>query len=1062
MPRLEFFKRKKFWVLFTLIILILPFILVGSAVGIVFYQQDAIVQQLVETLNKDFKGELDLEDSHIDLFENFPYISIDLEEVKIYETKGDHSSVIVDVHELFLGFNLLTILSGDMSINDIHLKDGEIDLVQHLDGRFNVEVALSSDVEAESTSEEFHLDLKEIELENIDLNKYNEENDVVIDALIARADAKFTTKPEHTYVYFDAQFEMNVIKEGDTTFIKHKHFDLHTQLDYLTEEQTLSFQPTTINLENSAFDLEGKIDLKNDMYLDLLFSGNKKNFDLLIAMAPEELVPTLQRYENGGGIFFETTVKGKSIHGASPAIEATFICENAFLKNIDKNKTIDELNFKGSFTSEKATDPSTMKFHLQDFSAHPEVGEIKVDLEVINFNDPEIDLQLNSSFELGFLIDFFNLTEISDVSGAIDLQMNFHDIINIDAPEHTLAQLNEAYYAKLEVEDLKFKYGSGNTVLKDLDLFAEMNGNKAEIQYCDLKLGNSDLSLKGEISDLPAIIHHTDVEVDTRLSIKSKLIDIYELTGADSNAVNEQIKNLALDLDFKSSAKALTESPNLPVGEFFIENLYAELQHYPHALHDFHADIFIDNENLKIVDLKGEIDQSDFLFSGNLKHYDLWLSDVKNGDTEVDFDFVSNQLRLEDLLAYQGENYVPEEYRHEELKGFKFHGNVQLHYKDTLHSIDLQLDHFNAKMKLHPLAFQKFNGRAHYEEEHLVVEDFSGKLGRSDFKTTLHYYLGQDESIKKRDNHFSFASRYLDIDEVINYNNSPNQKVQKVQEANHDSVFNIYELPFTDMTFDVEINDLNYHQYKVDEIHAKMRTTPNHYLYIDKLSLLAAGGKVTTTGYFNGSNPNLIYFSPDLYLDKIDLDQLFVKFDNFGQDHLVSENLHGELTGHLTGKIHMHTDLVPKIDDSEIHMDVHVENGKLENVALLEDFSDYFKDKNLKKVLFDTLENHIDMKNGVMNIPSMTINSSLGFMEISGSQDADFNYEYFMRVPWKLVSQTVASKLFKRKKKDIDPDQEDAIEYGSEKTKYVNIKIKGNEEDYSVSLGKDKRKKRKK
>ena len=46
-------------------------------------------------------------------------------------------------------------------------------------------------------------------------------------------------------------------------------------------------------------------------------------------------------------------------------------------------------------------------------------------------------------------------------------------------------------------------------------------------------------------------------------------------------------------------------------------------------------------------------------------------------------------------------------------------------------SFDLQLDKFDAKMKIHPLRFEKFNGRIHYEKDHIVIEDFSGKLGHS-------------------------------------------------------------------------------------------------------------------------------------------------------------------------------------------------------------------------------------------------------------------------------------------------------------------------------------------
>ena len=374
-----------------------------------------------------------------------------------------------------------------------------------------------------------------------------------------------------------------------------------------------------------------------------------------------------------------------------------------------------------------------------------------------------------------------------------------------------------------------------------------------------------------------------------------------------------------------------------------------------------------------------------------------------------------------------------------------------MHFQDSLKGIDVDLSEFTAKMKLHPLKMENFGGRVHYHKDHLVVQDFAGKMGKSDFKTTLHYYLGDDEKVKLRDNHFAFQSDYLDVDQLVNHN------MEETEEESHDSIFNIYELPFTNMTFDIDIKHFNYEDYHIKNLFGKARTTPNHYLYLDTFSMDVAGGQLSTNGYFNGSNPDLIYFSPDMKIDKIDLDKVLLEFDNFGQDHLISENLHGEFTGHITGKIHMHTDLVPKIDDSEIHIDAHIENGALENVAMLDSFADYFKDKNLAMVRFDTLDNHMDFKNGEISVPKMTVNSTLGFMEISGLQDTDFNFKYNISVPWKLVTSTVASKLFKRKKEEVDPNQIDEIQYGKKRTKYISIQLEGDSLDYNVSLTKRKK-----
>lgn len=1059
---MKFYKSGKFWKRLVLFGLGIPVLLFGILVAVLYWKQDAIVQYMIGQANKDFKGRVELKDSHISLFANFPYISIDLEEVRIFEDKDEHDHPIVEVHDLYLGFDIWTIISGNMEVKLIKMKDGVLNLVQHADGSFNVSRALeTNEKEVEDPNAEFHLDLKEMIFENIDVTKYNESSGLLVDCFITYADSRFRTNPEHVFASLESKFELSIIQNGDTSFIKHKHFEVETEFDFIKSSQIMTIAPTEVLLEGADFDMEGSIDLFHDANLDLHFSGSKPNFDLFIAMAPEELIPVLKKYENQGRIFFDATVKGKSANGNRPSIDAKFGCEHAYFNNFSVNKKLDDLNFAGYFTNGANRDISTMEFGLTDFSAKPEAGIFSGNLIVKNFESPDITLQLKSDFELEFLAKFFEVTTLKDLGGRIALTMNFHDIIDLTAPERAIERLNESYFTQLKVENLHFRSDNYKLPIKDIDLYIEMNGHEADIQYCNAKVGKSDVQLKGSISDLPAIIHHTDIPVKTTLAITGKRIDLFELTGSDSlTSFNEMISNLSMQFTFKSSARAFTESKFLPLGEFFVDNLYAKLSHYPHTLHDFHADVFIDENDFRVVDFKGMIDKSDFIFSGKLNRYDLWFSEHPAGDTRIEFDLVSHLLKLEDVFSYKGENYVPEDYRHEELRELKVHGLTDLHFKEGLQSMDIRLDRLDARMKVHPMKAENFKGRIHYEKEHLVVEDFSGKLGKSIFRTTMHYYMGKDEAVKKRDNRFELNSPHLDFDELFSYNAIPSSKTS--EPVDHDAGFNIYDLPFSDMSIQVNIGHLNYHKYLLHNLKGKLRMTKNHYLHIDELHLEAAGGAFDMTGYFNGSNPKLIYFSPKMNVRNVDLDKLLFKFDNFGQDHLVSENLHGKLSGTITGKIHMHNDLVPKIDDSEIHLDVTVLNGRLENYALFDYMAEYFADKNMKKVMFDTLTNKIDIVNGTMNIPKMSINSSIGFMEISGKQEmgGQMNMEYYIRVPWKMVTQAASSKLFGKKTEEVDPEQIDAIQYADpeKKIRYVNVKVTGNALEYKISLGKEKKK----
>lgn len=1064
-------KIKKFWkrVLWGFVLVLI--LVLGGLLLYIQSNQSEIIKGEIAKLNKEHKGLISIGESKLSLFGNFPHISIKIDDVKIFETKENNAPIIMDVKDIYVGFNLWDIVKGNFDIQSLLVEEGIFNIVIHENNTTNIQNSLASASETESSSTNFHL--KKIILKNLDIHTLDEATNTDVEKFIYTGKGGFSLKDSLIAGHIDTEFELNVIKDGDTTFIKKKHFEIHTDVEFNEYTGILKIQPSGIVMENGDFELEGSIDTKNDVDLDFSIKGTKPNFDMLIAFAPADLIPVLEKYKNAGKIYFNASIQGPANKGNTPSINANFGAGQAFLENTKRKKKMDGIGFKGRFTNGEKRDASTMEFSLSEITASLEKGKFEGSIFVKNFESPEVNMQINSNFNLDFIADFFELEQVKDLSGAISLKMNFHDIIDIDEPEKALQKLNQAYFAELMVKDLSFDANELPAPLHDLNVHLVMNGKEATLNQFELLMGNSDLSVSGFLSNLPAIVHHTNIPVEAHLDIASNNLDIAELTGFSKNdtsqktGIDEQIKDLSLGFSFKAAAKDFTESEYLPKGEFFIDSLFADLKHFPHQLHDFHADVLIDEKDLKIKDFRGYIDDSDFHLDGLIHDYAFWMQPEFKGDVDLDLNLSSDKLRLEDVFLYKGENYVPEEYRHEIFDDLSLHFTSSMHYKDSvLHSIDLTLDQLNTKMKLHPLRFHDFRGNIHYEAEHLMIKDFHGEIDTTNFNFDLNYYLGENPEIKKRDNFLELKANYINYDELFDFDTNPpetkeviaSKKTADVKE--HADAFNLYELPFTDMQFKVDIAHFIYHRIDLQNIIADLRTTPNHYIYIDTLFMNAAGGDIRLSGYFNGSDPKHIYMRPKLILNNVDLDKLLFKFENFGQDHLVSENLQGKLSSRIKGKIRVYPDLVPDLDQSTIEMDVKVLNGRLKNYDPMLALSDYMGDKNLQNIRFDTLENSLEIKQGKISIPSMHIESTLGHMELSGTHDSNHNIDYSLHIPWTLVKNAAKQKLFGNKENNqINQAQEDEIIEidPKKKIKYLNLKINGNIDDYKISLAKKKK-----
>jgi len=1053
---------KKIWKRATLGFFALLLVAFTTSVVLLIWQQDKIVQNVVTSFNKDFKGAIIIGDTDISPFSNFPYVSVVIQNVQVYEDKEDMFAPILDVSNIYLGFNFWTLLSGNFRVSLLKVENGNFDIVRYQDGSFNLVNALSGEKKIEEIKEAYNIELQKIELTNLDIIKFDEGTQIHAETYIENATSKFKNSENILQIGLKSQLILNVIDDGDSTVFKNKHFDATTELDYDKASGILTIQPSVIKLENGEFDIEGSIDVLRDFDIDLNIDGNNPNFNLLIAFAPEELIPTLEQYENAGRIYFDATIKGKSLRGQYPLVTANFGCDSAYFSNPISKKKLEQIAFQGHFTNGENRDLSTMEFILENVTAKPEAGTFLADLKVRNFESPEIDMSITSNFDLDFLAKFLNVTSLQNLDGDVSIKMNFRDIVDLQNPEKSLEEFSQSYYSELEVNNLTFQLPEYPIPFDSIDIKATMDGNHANIEYFFLNIGESDLTIRGEIDDLPAIVHQTKDTINANLFIYSSLLDIKELTSQDTlnkKPVDDMINNLRLELLFKTTAKALMQSPNLPVGDFYIKNFYGKMEYYPHTFKKFNAHVIVDDEELRIMEFSGKIDDSDIQYEGKIYDYPMIMKDTLNGAIEVDFSLKSDLLRLHDLFTYHGKNYVPEDYRNEEIRQLEMYGNATFEFKDSLVSTDIFFDQLNANLNVHDMEIADIHGKFEFNDQFIKLKNMSGNLGNSSFLVNMNLYKGENDSIRKASNLINLHAEMIDFDQLSNY--ALKYPEDSIYTVNHDSAFNIYRLPFTDLKFVLNIDNLHYHKHIVENVNADLRIRKDQSLVVDTLQFSMAGGYFDITGYFDGSNPDSIYFFPDVHIAHVNMDQVLYRFDNFGQDQIISENLKGKLSGSIKGKVYVHADMVPRINESDLFLDLEIIDGELKNFKPLNALADYFRDKNLAIVRFDTLSNHLQVTDGTITIPTMTINSSIGFMDISGTQDMNNQMEYYFRVPLKMVTKAGMQKLFGKKGVIADSTQIDAIQYKNEakKTWYLNLKLEGNPENFNVSIGKKKKEK---
>ncbi len=1054
--------RKK-WLKILALLLLIPIGVFVGGLYLVYAHQDELIQKAITRVNEQISGTMTISKVRLAPFKNFPYVSIDLQQVHFYETKDLSAKPLYTFEDVYLGFDIQSVMAGHYDIKSIKIEKGHLDVIHHCDGTYNIMNAKSllEASAADTTENAVHLDLKKLIIKQVDIAFMDERGDREVDIMLDELQSTIAYRGAHFYLDLVSDMHLDVLEHDQPTFFSNKALHLDLELDFNQDCQKLHVLPSKASLNDAHFKVAGNLDFANDMDVSMTIRGDKPNFKVYAAFLPDDLAKGLASYQNAGKIFFEGKVEGKSLNGHIPAVNVQFGCENAYFLNKEANKKLDKMRFQGSFSNGPERTLRSSVLHLRNFYAQPEEGVFEGDLYIRNFEDPTVRLDVHADLDLEFLGKFFRLRELDEVRGKILLDMNFNEIVDLNFPGESLAKLKSGIDSELFIRGVTFHSPEFGHTVSNMNGHAIMRNGVITMDSISLQVGKSDFWVSGSLSDFPALFHRYDKPIRMELTTRSNKIDLPDLFAFDTvlaKQFDETVENLSLGVAFETSAKELFEFKYLPKGEFFVDNLFAKFKHYPHVLHDFHADVIISETDLKLIDFRGEIDKTDFHFTGRLINYTKWFQPQPLGDSQLEFDLTSNYMSLHDILSYKGENHVPLEYRDEEFKQAKLHGRVDMHYDQGFKSVDLYLDELTAKMNVHPLKLEKFKGRAHYENDHLLLEEFSGKMGKSDFKVNMSYFFGAEPAKKSRDNYLVLESSILDLDALMGY------KGPAVAE-NHETAFNLFAIPFPDLSIRANIGRMNYHRYWLENFSTKLRIQKNHYLYVDTLDMRLADGRMGMKGYFNGSDSNKIYYHSDITAENLDIDKLLFKFEHFGQDMLANEKVHGKITGKIKSTFRMHPDLTPIIDKSEAHMDLCITDGSILEFAPIMAMSDYFKDKNLRIVRFDTLQNVLDLKDGLLTIPSMVINSSIGFLEISGQQNLDLSMAYFVRVPLKMVTQVAWRKLFGGKsKEEIDPNQVDEIEEVGDlnKMRFLNIKITGTPDQYEVKLGKDKSRKKRK
>ncbi len=615
------------------------------------------------------------------------------------------------------------------------------------------------------------------------------------------------------------------------------------------------------------------------------------------------------------------------------------------------------------------------------------VNDFQFDLQRIDLKNFEIDYR-NMRQKSRYHVSLAE-SRMSGKFSRSDYKMNISSAMKINE-----LMVEDSYFLTGRKADIDLILSVNDNVIYEFKKGSvKLNGNSFEItgyvknekpgSYLDLAVSGKDIRLQNLINDLPepwkkhleGYRSHGSLYFNAVVKGKSSKADNPHI-AANFGLTNGKLENrkLGLYLDeinfkaqFSNGIQRNLSSSVLSIGE-----LSALINNGKINGNLSVSDLL---EPLLIMNLNADIEVPDFI---NLLDLEKFMSASGQMLFDVSFKSRINQLGAKNTDS-RGELFA------------------------AATSGSLEIRDMSFILKEDTKEYRNLNGLFHFNDNDLVVENFSGLIADNDF--TMRGYLRNILPYIFHDDQRMVIDASLVSDKII---------LDELLQDNVSDIDTTYNLSFSDRVdfyLFADIDHLRFRKFDAKNLTGTLQMRNKKFMASD-ISFNSMNGHFEGDVFINGTNENHFLMGCDASLYNVDVQQMFYQFGNFGQESIKDENIKGLITAELQFTSNWSPDLHIDWQTLETTADIRIEDGELINYKPMLALSRFLRVEDLEHVVFSTLHNKIRIKDRKIVIPDMEINSSAVNIKLSGEHTFENVIDYRLQV---LLSELLSQKSRQRR-----------------------------------------------
>jgi hypothetical protein len=564
------------------------------------------------------------EDIHVSLFKNFPYVSLDLNNILLKSAPGVNlhdfsitgADTLLFAERISLNFNIRSLLAKKYELKKIEVDGAILNLLSDKNGIENYNIIKSSE-EDTASQDSIRFDLRKVTFKGTKLNYQNVKSDVLFSDIVSRAEMTGSFKQENFLIILQMEADDNCLLIKRSPYIDHESMTFNIAVE--KRGKAYFFRDSEVTIFGVKLKVDGKYNTQSDDY-NLSFSCNSVSLQRTKASLMKLWSDVLVLSPQNGDLNIRGTISGRG--SANPSLSLQFEIKNGVFRNTKKNVRITDLYLKGSYSNGTKRNQQSSFLKIDSLSVQSGNSILFLTGNVQNFKSPIFEGRMRGYIELQKLMVIGPLASRFDLAGIAkgNIQVkgslpSINTISNQDLQRiklHGVVQLEDAYIKTL-TNALPASTISGTVRVVNL----------MEIDLDDIiiRIGESDLQIKGDVTNLPYFISDKSSYPIYKCTVTSN-----EFHAEDFMPGSSDTKNGPFKIEFPDSLRIHADITlkSFAFGKFTAKDVSGIFSYNPKTM-------FVRNFSMKTmggsISSDMRIDQSqDLIISENdaiLQHVDM-------------------------------------------------------------------------------------------------------------------------------------------------------------------------------------------------------------------------------------------------------------------------------------------------------------------------------------------------------------------------------------------------------------------------------------------------------